>query len=131
MSQKEPLNSAVKNHDFNVLVILECRDDLIQLRNGLRTENVERRVVECDSPIGWRTLSEPLFPWSLLLERSGFPLFVSLIIRLIFVRPFSSVLSSGSFVGRAHIGKLGKQIANRTRYAISATTSPFVSILNS
>src|SRR5215831_1984110 len=107
MSQKETLNSAVKNHDFNVLVILECRDDLIQLRNGLRTENVERRVVECDSPIGWRTLSEPyllgLCCWSVLVFHFLCPSFI----RLIFVRPFSSVLSSGSFVGRAHIGKLG------------------------
>src|SRR5215472_5134095 len=51
MSQKETLNGTVKSHHFDMLVSFECRDDLVQLRNGFRTENVERRVVKRDSPV--------------------------------------------------------------------------------
>src|SRR5262249_13078463 len=53
-------------------------------------------------------------PWSLLLVNSGFSFFLPYHSFLIFVlQSFSSALSSPSFVGRAHIGKLGKQIAVR------------------
>src|SRR5215472_8736156 len=54
-------------------------------------------------------------PWSLLLVNSGFSFFfLPYHSFLIFVlQSFSSALSSRSFVGRAHIGKLGKQIAVR------------------
>src|SRR5262249_58051285 len=53
-------------------------------------------------------------PWSLLLVNSGFSFFSPLHSFLIFVlQSFSSALSSRSFVGWAHIGKLGKQIAVR------------------
>ena len=51
MSPKETLNGTVKSHHFDMLVSFECRDDLVQLRNGFRTENVERRVVKRDSPV--------------------------------------------------------------------------------
>src|SRR5262245_54239318 len=53
-------------------------------------------------------------PWSLLLVNSGFSFFFSLIILFEFcLAVVSSALLSRSFVGRAHIGKLGKQIAVR------------------
>jgi hypothetical protein len=58
MSQKETFNGTVKNHHFDMLVRFECRDDLVQLRNGFRTENVERRVVKRDSPICGRATSQ-------------------------------------------------------------------------
>src|SRR5262245_54201577 len=59
MSQKETFNSAVKDHDFDMLVSFEFRDDLVQLWNGFRTKDVERRVVKCDSPIRGRAPSQP------------------------------------------------------------------------
>src|SRR5229473_4308467 len=56
MNQKEPFNRTVKNHDLNLLVSFDCRDDLVHLRKHLRTEDVERRVVKRDSPILGRAL---------------------------------------------------------------------------
>src|SRR5262249_21637212 len=59
MIQKETFNSAVKNHDFDVLVSFERRDDLGHFQNAFRTEDVERRGVKCYSPIRRRTPSQP------------------------------------------------------------------------
>src|SRR5438552_4932842 len=58
MNQKETFNSTVKNHHLNLLVSFDCRDDLVYLRKGLRTEDVERRLVKRDSPILWRALGQ-------------------------------------------------------------------------
>src|SRR5262245_7215738 len=53
-------------------------------------------------------------PWSLLLVNSGFSFFSPLSFLFDFCHAVaSSALSSRSFVRRAHIGKLGKQIAVR------------------
>src|SRR2546427_6094449 len=41
---------------FRSLVSFECRDDLVHLREHLRTEDIERRVVKRDSPILGRAL---------------------------------------------------------------------------
>src|SRR5262249_26819879 len=54
VSQKEPLDSAVKNHHLDLLVSFECSDDLVQLRDRFGTEDVERRVIKRDSPIRGR-----------------------------------------------------------------------------
>src|ERR1700730_6370378 len=51
MNQKESLDCTVKDHDLNLLVSFDCRDDLVHLRKHLRTEDVERAVVKRDSPI--------------------------------------------------------------------------------
>src|SRR5258706_3313950 len=51
MTQKEAFDSTVKDHHLNLLVSLDCRDDLVHLRKHLRTEDVERRMVKRDSPI--------------------------------------------------------------------------------
>ena len=51
MSQKESFNGAVKDNYFDVLVCFDRRDYLIELRNGVRTENIERRMVNGYSPI--------------------------------------------------------------------------------
>ena len=50
------LNCTVKDHDLHLLISFDCRDDLVRLRKHLRTEDVERRVVKCDSPILGRVL---------------------------------------------------------------------------
>src|SRR5260370_14102104 len=51
MNKKNTFNSTVKNHHLSLLVCPDCRDDLVHLRKHLRTEDVERRVVNRDSPI--------------------------------------------------------------------------------
>src|ERR1700694_5009287 len=51
MSQKESFDGAVKDNYFDVLVRFDRRDDLIELWNGVWTENIERRMVNGYSPI--------------------------------------------------------------------------------
>src|SRR5438105_8709031 len=51
MGQKESFDGAVKDNYFDGLVRFDRRDDLIELRNGVRTENIERRMVNGYSPI--------------------------------------------------------------------------------
>src|SRR6185295_7812055 len=51
MCQKESFDRAVKDNYFDVLVRFDRRDDLIELRNGVRTENIQRRMVNGYSPI--------------------------------------------------------------------------------
>src|SRR6266481_5762160 len=51
MSQKESLDGAVKDNYFDGLVRFDRRDDLIELRNGVRTENIERRMINGYPPI--------------------------------------------------------------------------------
>ena len=45
MRQKEAIDGAVEDDDLYVLVCFERLDDLIQLRNALRPEDVEGRMV--------------------------------------------------------------------------------------
>src|SRR5262249_883466 len=54
VGQKVSLHRAVEDHDLDVLVRFERRNDFVQLRNGVRTEDVEGRMIERDSPIVWR-----------------------------------------------------------------------------
>src|ERR1700746_3566047 len=58
MNQKETFNSTVEDHHLNLLVSFDSRDDLVHLRKHLRTEDVERRVIECDTPILGRPLGQ-------------------------------------------------------------------------
>src|SRR5258705_4041087 len=51
MSQKEAFDGAVKDNYLEVLVRFDRRDDLIELRNCVRTENIERRMVNGYAPI--------------------------------------------------------------------------------
>src|SRR5215469_9336097 len=71
MIQKETINSAVKNYDFDVLISFERRDDLGHFQNTFRTEDVKRRVVKCDSPIRGRASRQPYPPglrcWRILV----------------------------------------------------------------
>src|SRR5215467_14343055 len=61
MSQKEPWHLAVKDDHFDIRVLFNRCDDLIQLRNGFRTEDVERRVVKRDSPVRRRSPRKTYF----------------------------------------------------------------------
>src|SRR6266403_3367828 len=58
VNQKETFNSTVKDHHLNLLVSFDCRDDLVHLREHLRAEDVERRMVNRDSPILGRASDE-------------------------------------------------------------------------
>src|SRR5258708_3724763 len=62
MTEKETFNGTVKDHHFDLLVGFERRDDHVQLRNGFRAENVERRVIKRDTPVSWeRSRKKHLF----------------------------------------------------------------------
>ena len=54
MRYKEALDRTIENHSLYLLIRFECRDDVIQLWNGLRAKDIQRRVVECNSPVEWR-----------------------------------------------------------------------------
>ncbi len=51
MRDEEPFDRAIEDNDFQIFVAFDCRDDLLQLRNRLRAENVERRMIERDAPV--------------------------------------------------------------------------------
>ena len=51
MSEKKPLNRAVKDDHFDVLVSFKRCDDFVELRNRCRTEDVERRMIKRYSPV--------------------------------------------------------------------------------
>jgi hypothetical protein len=53
--QKEALDGTVENNNLYMLISFECGDNLIQLRNGLRSEDIQGRVIKRNSPVGWRT----------------------------------------------------------------------------
>jgi hypothetical protein len=46
--QEEPVDGAFEDHHLYAVVVLEFRDDVSDLRNELRTQEVERRIVEYD-----------------------------------------------------------------------------------
>src|SRR6185295_4286380 len=62
MSEKESFNGAIKDNYFEVFVGFDRRDDLSELRNGVRTENIERRMVNGYSPIGGRAPRKMYLP---------------------------------------------------------------------
>jgi len=51
MSQKEPLNRAVKDDHFDVLVSFQRGDDFVELRKSFRAKDVERRMIKRYAPI--------------------------------------------------------------------------------
>jgi len=54
MREEEAMDGAVEDDNLHAFVGFERRNDLIQLRDALRPEYVERRMVERDLPIGWQ-----------------------------------------------------------------------------
>ena len=51
MSDEEAVDGAIEHDDLDPIVGLERGDDLIQLRNALRAEDVEGWMVEGDAPV--------------------------------------------------------------------------------
>ena len=58
VGQEESVDGAVEDHDLDVVVLLQRRDDLVELRDGLRAEDVERRMVERHPPVRRRPPGE-------------------------------------------------------------------------
>ena len=54
MVQKEPCNCTVEDYDFDSFVGLNRKNHFSELQNEFRTHEVQRRIVKCNSPIGWR-----------------------------------------------------------------------------
>jgi hypothetical protein len=50
--QEETLDGAVEDDDLYIIVGFECRDDLVQLRNGLGANDIQGRVVKRNAPVG-------------------------------------------------------------------------------
>src|SRR2546423_12358756 len=105
MNQKETFNGTIKNHRLNLLVSFECRDDLVYLRKHLGTEDVERRVVERDSPILGRALGHTYLSILCCCE--------SLIFHAgcLLINWFSRCVRHSASMRRSHIRKLPQQIA--------------------
>src|SRR5262249_55278606 len=55
MREEEALDRAVEHNDLQLLIGLDRRDDLAQLRHGLGTEDVARRVFEGHPPVRRQT----------------------------------------------------------------------------
>src|SRR6266851_7447111 len=49
--EEEAFNGAIEDNDLHMLVGFEGRDDLIELRNRFGSENIERWMIERNSPI--------------------------------------------------------------------------------
>jgi hypothetical protein len=62
MRQEEALDRAVENNNVYMLIGFERRDDLVQLRNSVRTKDIQRRVIKRHAPIGWSSPCETNLP---------------------------------------------------------------------
>ena len=51
MGEKEAVDGTVKYDHLHLLVVLDRRDDLVQLGQFLRAEDVDRRKVKCHPPV--------------------------------------------------------------------------------
>src|SRR5262249_2911071 len=56
--QKEPLDGAIENDHLYLLVGFEGRDNLIQLRDRLRAEDIQWWNIKRDAPVAWRASRE-------------------------------------------------------------------------
>ena len=56
MIDKVVLNGAVEDHDPDVLVGFQGVDEFLKLADHYRAHDVDRRVIDGDSPIGRRPL---------------------------------------------------------------------------
>ncbi|MGY3074960.1 hypothetical protein ACVWZZ_001331 [Bradyrhizobium sp. LM6.10] len=52
MRDEEAFDGAVEHHDLHVGIGLDLSDDVAQPRELLRAENIHRRHVEGDAPVG-------------------------------------------------------------------------------
>jgi hypothetical protein len=58
MRQEETIDGAIEDNDFYVIIRFQCRDDLVQLRYGFGTKDIQGRVVKGNTPVRWRPSCE-------------------------------------------------------------------------
>jgi len=58
VGQKEPFDGAIENDHLYLLVGFEGRDNLIQLRDRLRAEDIQWWNIKRDAPVAWRASRE-------------------------------------------------------------------------
>src|SRR3954454_16037130 len=58
MVQEEALDGAVEHDDPDMLIRFDGRHDVPEFTDELRTHHIERRIIECDSPVRGRQTSE-------------------------------------------------------------------------
>jgi len=52
--EEKPFHSAIDNHNLDLFVGFKRGNDVIELWNGVRTKNVQWRMINGDAPIVWR-----------------------------------------------------------------------------
>jgi hypothetical protein len=52
--QEVVVDRAVEDHDPDLLISLQSSHDFLELLEHYRAHDVDRRVIDCDPPIGWR-----------------------------------------------------------------------------
>jgi hypothetical protein len=59
MRKEEALHGAIEHNDLHMLIRLDCGDDLVELRDLLWSEDVQRRDIECHAPVRWQAPLKP------------------------------------------------------------------------
>ena len=54
MIQEVFVDHAVEDHNPDLLISLQSSHDFLELLDHNRAHDVDRRVIDCDPPIGWR-----------------------------------------------------------------------------
>jgi len=57
--EEEAFDGAIEDNDLHMLIGFERHDDLVELRDRFGSENIERRMIERNSPIRWQAPFEP------------------------------------------------------------------------
>src|SRR6266404_298777 len=57
--EEEAFDGAIEDNDLHMLIGFERHDDLVELRDRFGSENIERWMIERNSPIRWRAPFEP------------------------------------------------------------------------
>lgn len=57
MGHEKPVDCAVEDDYFELLVSFDRGDDLVQLRNRFRPEDIYRRMIQRDAPMRGRMFS--------------------------------------------------------------------------
>ena len=57
MRHEKSVDCTVEDDYFELLVSFDRGDDLVQLRNRFRPEDIYRRMIQCDAPIRGRMFS--------------------------------------------------------------------------
>src|SRR5258707_11753529 len=57
--EEETFDGAIEDNDLHMLIGFERHDDLVELRDRFGSENIERWMIERNSPIRWRAPFEP------------------------------------------------------------------------